>query len=216
MLATLVLFGAGWGPHGLAMIGAASAQTPPSSPQQKPGTTTDDMTRTAEDLARSAGDAAKAVGSAIGSLWNDMTGKIAPGSPTDYLPGQINEEDKRFFAILETIGLRLREVTVSKGLIPSANYRFVAEREPTDTDIAKAEDLLRRYREVADGIWSRAKQRIARSTLDTVSTAGTTLTAMDVTLSPWPDASYQIATKPAAGNPPLEQPPAEGKTAPKP
>jgi len=126
---------------------------------------------------------------------------MAPGSPTDYLPTQISDEDKRFFAILEAIGLELKGVTVSKGVIPSANYRFVASREPTDTDIARAEDLLRLYRESADGMWSRAKQRIARATLDTVSTAGTTLTAMDVTLSPWPDASYQIATKPAAGAP---------------
>jgi predicted transcriptional regulator len=143
---------------------------------------------------------AKSVGGAIGSLWNDMTGKIAPATPTEYLPAQISEEDKQFFAILEAVGLTLKEVAVSKGLMPSANYRFVAAREPTDADIATAEALLRAYRDGNDAMRARAKQRIARSTLDTLATKGFALTAMDVTLSPWPDASYQIVARPGTGD----------------
>lgn len=181
-----------------------AADPPPAAPPAAPGQamTAEDLAKSAEEMARSAGEVAKsvggAVGGAIGSLWNDVTSKIAPGPPTDHLPAQISEEDKQFFAILETIGLQLKDVNVSKGLIPSASYRFVAAREPADTDIAKAEALLRAYRDGNDGMRARAKQRIARSTLDTMATAGVVLSGMDVTLSPWPDASYQIANKPKA------------------
>ncbi len=184
-----------------------AADPPPAAPPVAPGQamTAEDLAKSAEEMARSAGEVAKsvggAVGGAIGSLWNDVTSKIAPGPPTDHLPAQISEEDKQFFAILETIGLQLKDVNVSKGLIPSASYRFVAAREPLDTDIAKAEALLRAYRDGNDGMRARAKQRIARSTLDTVATAGVVLSGMDVTLSPWPDASYQIANKPKAEAP---------------
>ncbi len=195
ILALIALAGASPG----AYPGMSWAQgTPPAPPPAQQGTTVEGLTKSAEDLARSAGDVAKSVGGAIGNLWNDAVGKVAPGAPTDYLPAQISDEDKQFFAILETIGLRLKDVTVSKGVLPSASYRFVANREPTDTDIATAEDLLRAYRDAQTGMMSRARQRIARSTLDTVSTAGYALTSMEVTLSPWPDASYQITTKDAA------------------
>lgn len=184
----------------LALAGqSARANDPAPSGPPRGGLTTEELARTAEDIAKQAGDVAKSVGGALGSLWNDVTSRIAPASPTDYLPGQMPEEDRQFFAILEAIGLKLREVSVSKGMVPSANYRFVADREPTDTDIAKAEGLLRAYRETQDGMRARAKQRIARSTLDTVSTAGMSLASMEVTLSPWPDASYQIVTKPKGG-----------------
>ena len=106
----------------LAVVGSAPAAswaqgTQPAPPAQQ-GTTVEGLTKSAEELARSAGDVAKSVGGAIGNLWNDAVGKVAPGAPTDYLPAQISDEDKQFFAILETIGLRLKDVTVSKGVLP--------------------------------------------------------------------------------------------------
>lgn len=149
--------------------------------------------------AETAGDAAKSVGDTLNSWWSDLSGKVAPG-PTGYLPAQITEDDKQFFAVLEAIGLKLKDVTVSKGVFPVATYRFVASREPTDQDVERAELLLRAYRDSADGFKSRAKQRIARSTLDTVATKGFALSSMEVTLSPWPDASYQVTARDKAAN----------------
>ncbi len=175
----------------------APAPTPSPAPPARPGMTAEDLAKHAEELARQAGEAAKSVGGAIGGVWNDVTGMIGSGSAAQHLPTQISDEDKRFFAILETIGLRLKEVTVPKGVMGGASYRFEAAREPTEADIAKAEELLRAYRTADDGLRSRARQKIARSALDTVSTAGYVLAGVDVTLSPWPDASYQIVTKPA-------------------
>lgn len=192
----------------LVLASAASAQitqpVPPPVPTQpaptqpapgRSGITAEDLAKTAEDLARQAGEAAKSVGGAIGGLWNDVTGMVGSGSAASHLPAQISEEDRRFFAILEAIGMRLKEVSVSKGLMSNATYRFEAAREPTEADVASAEELLRAYRAADDGLRSRARQKIARSALDTVSTAGYVLSGMEVTLSPWPDASYQITAK---------------------
>lgn len=150
------------------------------------------------DMAREAREAAKSAGDTISTWWNEATTLVTPNGPTAYLPSQISEDDKQFFAVLGAAGLTLKEVTVGKGVVPAANYHFVASRDPTSTDLARAEDLLRAYRQASDGMRARAKQRIARATLDTMATAGFTLSAMDVTLSPWPDASYQVTTRPPA------------------
>ena len=174
---------------------AYAADPPPAVPAERPGITADNVMKSAEDLARSAGDVAKSVGTALGGFIGGVAEKMAPAGPASHLPAQISDEDRQFFAILEAVGLELKDVTVSKGVVPSANYRFVAIRDPGDADVAKAEELLRGYRDSADGLRARAKQRIARSTLDTVATHGFLLTAMDVSLSPWPDASYQITAR---------------------
>jgi len=188
----------GQGTQSITPTQPAPAPPQPTQPAPVPGRsgiTAEDLAKTAEDLARQAGDAAKSVGGAIGGLWNDVTGLVGGGGAASHLPAQISEEDRRFFAILEAIGLRLKEVSVSRGVLSTALYRFEATREPTEADIASAEELLRAYRASDDGMRSRARQKIVRSALDTVSTAGYVLSGMEVTLSPWPDASYQITAK---------------------
>lgn len=176
---------------GLLAAAPAQAQAPATDTQQR-----DWLSKGAE----TAGDAAKSVGDTLNSWWNDLSGKVTPSGPTSFLPAQITEDDKQFFAVLDAIGLKLKDVAVSKGLFPVATYHFVASREPTDEDIERAERLLRAYRDGADGFKSRAKQRIARATLDTVATKGFALASMDVTLSPWPDASYQVTARDKPAN----------------
>ncbi len=148
------------------------------------------------DAAKTAGDAARAAGAAVGGWWQDLTTAVVPGGPAGQLPAQIGDEDKTFFAILDAIGLKLTDVKVGTGLLSNASYRFVATREPTDNDVQRAEQLLRDYREAESGIRSRARQRIARSALDTVASAGFSLASIEVTLQPWPDASYHVIARP--------------------
>lgn len=147
------------------------------------------------DAAKSASDAARAAGATVGGWWQDLTTAVTPGGPAGQLPAQISDEDKTFFAILEAIGLKLTDVKVGAGLLPTASYRFVAGREPSDDDVLRAEQMLREYREKESGLRSRAKQRIARATLDTVATAGFSLASIEVTLQPWPDASYHVVAR---------------------
>ncbi len=148
------------------------------------------------DAAKSASDAARAAGATVGGWWQDLTASVAPGGPAGQLPAQISDEDKTFFAILEAIGLKLTDVKVGSGLLQNASYRFVASREPSDSDVQRAEQMLRAYRDKESGIRSRAKQRIGRSILDTVATAGFALASVEVTLQPWPDASYHVVARP--------------------
>ena len=153
------------------------------------------------DAAKSASDAARAAGATVGGWLQDLTTAVVPGGPAGQLPAQISEEDKSFFAILEAIGLKLTDVKVGTGLLPTASYRFVAGREPSDNDVQRAEQMLREYRDKESGMRSRAKQRIARASLDTVASAGFSLASIEVTLQPWPDASYHVIARPTVTAP---------------
>jgi hypothetical protein len=151
------------------------------------------------DATKSAGEMARSASETMGGWWQDLTGSATSGGgPAAYLPGQISEDDKRLFAVFDAIGLKLTDVIVSNGVFSSATYRFAATREPSDDDVRQAESLLREYREEASGMRARAKQRIARATLDTFATAGFVLSTMELSLWPWPDASYHVTARSAA------------------
>ena len=147
------------------------------------------------DPKQTATDTAQTVGDTLKGWWDSVTGMVTTSNPTGYLPAQISDDDRQFFAVLEAVGLKLKDVTIGKGFFAGAQYQFVVAREPTDADFARAEALLRVYRETADGMRSRAKQRIARSTLDTMATAGFVLSSISISLTPWPDATYQVQAR---------------------
>jgi hypothetical protein len=133
-------------------------------------------------------DTARSLGAAIASTVGSLT-------QSDQLPPQLSDDDRRFFAVLETLGLQLAEVNVGKGWLGSVTYRFVPAREPSDVDMDRAERKLTEYQELGGGLRYRAKQKIARSTVDTALTGGFTITAMDIVLWPWPDAGYQLTAR---------------------
>ena len=112
------------------------------------------------------GGAFKAVGSAAGSVWGGVTSWFGGSDPYDYLPGQISDDDRRFFATLQAVGLQLSEIKVGGGTFSHSSYRFVAAREPSDVDIQNAERKLEDYRNTVGGLRAGAKQRIARAILD--------------------------------------------------
>ena len=104
------------------------------------------------------------------------------------------------------MGLQLTEVNIGNGWFGGVTYRFVSAREPSDVDLGRAERKLTEYRDSAAGLRARGKQKIARSTLDTASSGGFVIAAMDVALWPWPDASYRIIARnrpPEAGERPI-------------
>jgi len=139
--------------------------------------------------------AAKAVGSTIGSAWNGVTSMFAPYEPYDYLPGQVSDDDRQFFANLEAVGLRLSEIRVGGGTFSQPSYRFVAARDPSDVDIQRAERLLAEYRATVGGLRAGAKQRIVQAVLDVAGDHSFILTAAVVQLWPWPSASYEITAR---------------------
>lgn len=139
--------------------------------------------------------AAKTVGSTIGSAWNGFTSMFAPSEPYDYLPGQISDDDRRFFASLEAVGLQLSEIKVGGGTFSQPSYRFVAARDPSDVDIQHAERMLAEYRASVGGLRAGAKQRIAQAVLDVAGDHSFILTAVVVQLWPWPSASYEVTAR---------------------
>jgi len=138
------------------------------------------------------GGAVKAVGSAAGSAWSGVASWFGGSDPYDYLPSQVSDDDRRFFATLQALGLQLSEIKVGGGTFSHSSYRFVAAREPSDADIQNAERRLEEYRIAAGGLRAGAKQRIARAVLDVESDRSFLLTAVVVELWPWPTVSYEM------------------------
>jgi len=142
-----------------------------------------------------AGGAAKAVGSAAGSAWSGISGLFSSSDLYDYLPNQISDDDRRFFATLDALGLQLSEIKVGSGTFSHTTYRFVAAREPSDVDIQRAERKLDDYRNAASGLRSGAKLRIVRSILDVAGDKGFILSAVVIDLWPWPSVDYEISAR---------------------
>jgi hypothetical protein len=140
-------------------------------------------------------DAAKAVGTTVGSVWYGVTSIFSASAPYDYLPGQISDDDRRFFANLEAVGLQLAEIRVGTGTFSHSSYRFVAARDPSDVDIQRAEHMLADYRASAGGLRAGAKQRIVQAVLDVAGDRSFILTAAEVELWPWPSVSYEITAR---------------------
>jgi hypothetical protein len=142
-----------------------------------------------------AGDALKAVGSTAGSVWSGVSGLFGAGDPYDYMPSQIGEDDRRFFATLDALGLQLAEIKVGGGTFSHSSYRFVAARDPSDVDIQRAERKLDEFRAASGGLRNGAKQRIARAVLDVAGDKGFVLTAAVIELWPWPSVNYEMTAR---------------------
>ena len=142
---------------------------------------------------RLVGSGLESVGSGVAVVWSAAVGLVSPARPIDSLPDQIGEDDRRFFGVLDALGLRLSKIEVGGTWISSTSYRFVAAREPSIADLERAERQLESYHAAAGGPFARAKQRIARSVLDLAGSKDFVLTAAVVDLSPWPSASYEIS-----------------------
>jgi hypothetical protein len=138
------------------------------------------------------GGAVQAVGTAAGSVWTGIASFFGGSDPYAYLPGQISDDDRRFFDTLQALGLQLSEIKVGGGTFSHSSYRFVAAREPSDVDIQSAERKLEDYRNGAGGLRAGAKQRIARAILDVEGDKSFILTAVVVDMWPWPSVNYEM------------------------
>jgi hypothetical protein len=139
--------------------------------------------------------AAKTVGTAAGSAWAGIAGLFGGSDPYDYMPSQLSEDDRRFFATLDALGLQLAEIKVGGGTFSHSSYRFIAAREPSDVDIERAERKLDEFRATSGGLRNGAKQRIARAILDVAGDKGFVLTAVVIELWPWPAVQYEMSAR---------------------
>ena len=139
--------------------------------------------------------AAKATGFAAGSAWAEVSGLFSGSAPYNYMPNQLSEDDRQFFATLDALGLQLSEIKVGGGMLSHSSYRFVAARDPSDVDIQRAERRLAEFRTTSGGLRNGAKQRIAQAVLDVAGDDGFVLTAVVIELWPWPSVRYEISAR---------------------
>jgi hypothetical protein len=132
------------------------------------------------------------VSTGAATAWNTVAGYARPSQPSGALPDQIGEDDRRFFAVLDAVGLQLSEIKVGGTMVTYNSYRFVAMRQPSAADLERADRALSVYRTVSGGPFVWAKQRIARSVLDLAGDKDFVLSAAVITLLPWPSANYEI------------------------
>jgi hypothetical protein len=137
----------------------------------------------------------RAAGSAANTVWTDADKLVFGGSPYRYLPSQISEDDRQFFATLHALGLQLSEIQVGSSTFSQTSYRFVAAREPSDLDIERAQRKLDEYRATFGGLRAAAKQHIAQSILDIAEDKTYVLSAATVDLWPWPSVHYEISAR---------------------
>jgi len=142
-----------------------------------------------------ANSVAKAMGAAAGSTWAQIAGLFAGRDPYDYMPSQLSEDDRRFFATLDALGLQLAEIKVGGGTFSHSLYRFVAAREPSDVDIERAERKLEEFRATSGGLRNGAKQRIAQAILDVAGDKDFVMTAVVIELWPWPSVQYEMSSR---------------------
>jgi hypothetical protein len=161
----------------LAMANAAEAADAPPAPRSL-----------TEQAVEAVGHAWSSFGAAATSAWT----MLRPVQPYQALPDQLGDEDRRFFISLETLGLKLAEVRIAGSVFPYAVYYFVAAREPSSADIERATKELDAYRLSYDGFRARAKQRTVQALLEVAGDRTYVVSAVDVELSLWPSASYEI------------------------
>jgi hypothetical protein len=117
----------------------------------------------------------------------------------------IADDDRPFFAVLEAAGLQLGEVRIAGTVLRSTEYRLVASRKPSPTDLERAEHAFEIFRTQQSGLRAGAKERIVRTALDLVADRNFVLTAVTIELTPWPSAKYEVHAREHA--PATEAPP---------
>jgi hypothetical protein len=137
----------------------------------------------------------KSAGAEAASAWSAVTAMVTPSQSVEALPDLISDDDQRFFAVLNALGLQLTEIKLGSSFVASSTYRFVAVREPSIADSERAERKLADYRAAVGGVRAGVKQRIARSVLDLAGDKGFLLSAVVIELSAWPSAHYEMSAR---------------------
>lgn len=146
----------------------------------------------AETLAR---DAAMRVGTVAAALWRGGTSFVLPEAPFQYLPERLDEADLAFVATMESLGLTLSEIQTGGGILAAVSYRFVAAREPSLVDIARATRQLAAHRARFGGLRAFAQQRVLQNLLDVAGAGGFVIADLEIDLRPWPSIRYALAAR---------------------
>ena len=94
------------------------------------------------------GGALDRAGATLRTAWSF----VLPEAPFDYVPERLGESDLAFIAMMQAAGLSLTEIEAGGGLLPDVRYRFVASREPSAADYARAARALTLHKSSYSGL----------------------------------------------------------------
>jgi hypothetical protein len=155
--------------------------------------------------AATAGVALHSLDEHAASVWASAAELFSSSPSSAVAPSLIADDDRPFFAVLEAAGLQLGEVRIAGTVLRSTEYRLVASRKPSPTDLERAEHAFEIFRTQQSGLRAGAKERIVRTALDLVADRNFVLTAVTIELTPWPSAKYEVHAREHA--PATEAPP---------
>jgi len=170
----------------LALVLAASALTAPTARAQEAKPWTDTALEWTSD-------AVSAVVGIAGSALSRAATYVLPEAPFDWLPEQMSERERDFVAAMQALGYRLAGAETGGGLLPSVQYRFVLEREPTPADVERARASLEQHRARYWGINATGQRSVLRSLIDASGSTAMRVAAVEIGLRPFPWIRYELS-----------------------
>lgn len=120
---------------------------------------------------------------------------VLPEAPFDFVPERLQESDLAFIAMMQSAGLSLSEIEAGGALLPDVRYRFVASREPSAADFARAHRALVLHEARYSGIRAAAQRRIVQTVLEAGEGGRFQVTTLEIAVRPWPSIRYVLAAR---------------------
>jgi hypothetical protein len=120
---------------------------------------------------------------------------VLPEAPFDFVPERLRESDLAFIAMMQTAGLSLAEIEAGGGLLPDVRYRFVAAREPSAADYARAARALVLHESRYSGLRAFAQRRIMQTVLEAGEGGRYQVAMLEIAVRPWPSIRYVLAAR---------------------
>jgi hypothetical protein len=120
---------------------------------------------------------------------------VLPEAPFDFVPERLGESDLAFIAMMQAAGLSLTEIEAGGGLLPDVRYRFVASREPSAADYARAARALTLHKSSYSGLRAIAHRRMVQTVLEAGEGGLYQVEMLEITVRPWPSVRYVLAAR---------------------
>lgn len=133
------------------------------------------------------------IGEVAGAAWSRAATYVLPEAPLDWLPDRMSERDRAFLAAMQAAGYRLATAETGGGLLPTVQYRFVLDREPTPPDIERTRRMLEDHGDRFWGLSAMSQRRILRSLIEASGSSMMRVSAVEIGLRPVPWIRYELA-----------------------
>lgn len=120
---------------------------------------------------------------------------VLPEAPFDFVPERLQESDLAFIAMMQSIGLTLSEIEAGGTLLPDVRYRFLASREPSEGDFARAQRAVALHQARYSGLRAIAQRRIMQTVLEAAEGGRFQVSVLEIGVRPWPSVRYVLSAR---------------------